>query len=232
MKPKVRILCSVGTRPEAVKMAPVILALKAELWAEVCVLATGQHRRLLDEIFEVFGITPDLDLDIMKPDQSLPELTSRLALTLDSVLTTESPDLVLAQGDTTSVFLTALACFYRKIPFGHVEAGLRTGNRYYPFPEEMNRVLTGRLAMFHFAPTETSRQNLLREGIEDRSIFVTGNTVIDALLRAREMGQGATFPIELRHGHRLILMTAHRRENFGAPFREVCEGAKAVVEAL
>ncbi len=227
---KTRILCSVGTRPEAIKMAPVILALKQQEWATVRVLATAQHRDLLDEIFRVFEIEPDIDLDIMQPDQSLVQLSSRLTLALDEVLEKETPDIVLAQGDTTSVFLTALACFYRKIPFGHVEAGLRTGQRYYPFPEEMNRILVSDLATFHFAPTEQSRSNLLKDGIPPSSIFVTGNSVIDAMYDA--LGRSRGVKSEFTPGRRLVLMTAHRRENFGPAFREVCEGARAIVDEV
>lgn len=227
---KFRVLCSVGTRPEAVKMAPLIKALRAEPWAEVRVLATAQHRGLLDSILAVFGIKPDLDLDIMRPDQTLPELTARLVTALDGVLGTESPHLVLAQGDTTSVFVTALACFYRRIPFGHVEAGLRTGRRYYPFPEEINRVLAGHLASYHFAPTETARANLLREGVDETQIYVTGNTVIDAMFQTLESIH--VEKIDLPADKRVILMTAHRRENFGEPFREVLLGVLDVVRAV
>ena len=230
MNTKTRILCSVGTRPEAIKMAPVILALKREPWAEVRILATAQHRDLLDEIFRVFEIVPDVDLDIMQPDQTLVQLNSRLIPAIDRVLEAESPDIVLAQGDTTSVFLTALGCFYRKIPFGHVEAGLRTGERYYPFPEEMNRLLTTDLATFHFAPTEISRANLLKEGVTPSSIFVTGNSVIDAMYDALERSH--ELKPNITPGRRLILMTAHRRENFGPAFRQVCEGARAIVDAV
>ena len=211
-------------------MAPVIEALGREAWAEVRVLATAQHRELLDDVLSVFKIEPDIDLDIMEANQDLPELTSRLAASLDRILADESPAAVLAQGDTTSVFMTALACFYRRIPFGHVEAGLRTGKRYYPFPEEMNRVLTSHLTTYHFAPTETARRNLLAEGIAESSIHVTGNTVIDALHATLERSGAA--PIEIGPGRRLILMTAHRRENFGPPFVEVCEGARALVDAV
>lgn len=211
-------------------MAPVILALRQESWAETRVLATAQHRALLDEVLRVFEIKPDLDLDIMKPDQTLAELTGRLAPALDRVLADEQPDAVLAQGDTTSVFMTALACFYRKIPFGHVEAGLRTGRRYYPFPEEMNRVLTGPLTTWHFSPTEEARANLLREAVDADAVHVTGNTVIDALHLALERAKNLETPAT--PGRRIILMTAHRRENFGDAFRDVCLGVRDVVDAL
>lgn len=217
---KRKVLCVVGTRPEAIKMAPVILALKQEPWAEVRVLATAQHRHMLDQVLTFFGIEPDIDLDIMKPNQALTTLTARLLLDLDDVLTAEKPDVVLVQGDTTTVMTAALASFYHRIPIGHVEAGLRTGDMQNPFPEEANRVIAGRLARWHFAPTESSRQNLLREGVADTAIVVTGNTVIDALLMtaSREL----RLDVALDPDKRMVLVTAHRRENFGEPFRNIC----------
>jgi len=223
-----KIMCTVGTRPEAIKMAPVILALKEQPWAEVRVLATAQHRHMLDQVMSFFGIVPDIDLNIMKPNQTLTELTARLLLELDKVLLEENPDVVLAQGDTTTVFAMALACFYRRIPFGHVEAGLRTWDMQNPFPEEANRVLAGRLTRWHFAPTDSSKANLLREGIADQDITVTGNTVIDALLMtaAKDLVLG----IDLDDSKRLILVTSHRRENFGAPFKEICRALKTLAE--
>jgi UDP-N-acetylglucosamine 2-epimerase (non-hydrolysing) len=223
-----KILCAVGTRPEAIKMAPIILALKKYPDIECRVLATAQHRSLLDQVLRVFDITPDFDLDIMRTNQALTTLTARLLLNLDDVLLAEKPDAVLAQGDTTTVMTVALTCFYHKIPFGHVEAGLRTGDMANPFPEEMNRVVTGRLTKWHFAPTESARQNLLKEDIADKDIFVTGNTVIDALLSVAE--SEATLPFKLDPAKRLILVTAHRRENFGEPFREICRAILALVE--
>ncbi|WP_237886268.1 non-hydrolyzing UDP-N-acetylglucosamine 2-epimerase [Pseudomonas sp. PGPR40] len=224
-----KIMCTVGTRPEAIKMAPVILALKQQPWAEVRVLATAQHRHMLDQVMTFFGIVPDIDLNIMKPNQTLTELTARLLLELDKVLLEEKPDVVLAQGDTTTVFAMALACFYRRIPFGHVEAGLRTWDMQNPFPEEANRVLAGRLTRWHFAPTESSKANLLREGIPDQDITVTGNTVIDALLMTA--AKDLTLGIELDDSKRLILVTSHRRENFGAPFLEICRALKTLAES-
>lgn len=215
-----KIICVVGTRPEAIKMSPVILALKKCRWAAVRVLATAQHREMLDQVLDAFGIEPDLDLNIMRPNQSLSCLTSRLLTNLDEVLVQEAPDIVLAQGDTTTVMTVALACFYHKISFGHVEAGLRTGDRFYPFPEEMNRVIAGRLAKWHFAPTESARQNLLDEGVKDEDITVTGNTVIDALLSVAK--QEITLPVALDESKRLVLVTAHRRENFGKPIENIC----------
>jgi UDP-N-acetylglucosamine 2-epimerase (non-hydrolysing) len=226
--PRRTVLCIVGTRPEAIKMAPVVLSLRREPWARVRVLATAQHREMLDQVLEIFDIRPDVDLDIMQADQKLPELTARLVTALDDSLARENPDVVLAQGDTTTVLAAALASFYRRIPFAHVEAGLRTLDRNYPFPEEMNRALAGQLALLHFAPTETSRRNLLREGIPSSSIHVTGNTVIDALLHvaAQEIPVG----VDLDAGKRLVLVTAHRRENFGAGLLDICRALRALAD--
>jgi UDP-N-acetylglucosamine 2-epimerase (non-hydrolysing) len=215
-----RILVVVGTRPEAVKLAPVVHALRCAPWATTRVLATAQHRQMLDQIHAFFGIRPDRDLDAMRPGQGLADLTARLLAGLDPVLAEEQPRLVLAQGDTTTVMVTALACFYRRIAFGHVEAGLRTGDLQNPFPEELNRVLVGRMATLHFAPTEGARQNLLREGVPAAHVTVTGNTVIDALLWAAPRVDTTRF--RPAPGKRLVLVTAHRRENFGAPFEAVC----------
>lgn len=225
---KRKILCVVGTRPEVIKMAPVILALKKLPDFDVRVLATAQHRHLLDQVIQVFGIEPDIDLDIMRPNQALTTLTARLLLDLDDVLLAEKPDAVLAQGDTTTVMTVALACFYHKIPFGHVEAGLRTGDMRNPFPEEMNRVIAGRLAKWHFAPTDSSKQNLLREGVADSDIVVTGNTVIDALLSVANRDE--PLPVGLDPAKRLILVTAHRRENFGEPFERIFRALLALLE--
>lgn len=215
------ILCTVGTRPEAIKMAPVILGLREQSWASVKVLATAQHREMLDQVLGFFDIEPDIDLNIMRPNQALSALTARLLVELDKVFAHERPDVVLAQGDTTTVMTAALACFYRGIPFGHVEAGLRTWDLHNPFPEEANRVIAGRLARWHFAPTATSKENLLREGVQESDITITGNTVIDALLMtaSREIESGIT----LDATKRLILVTSHRRENFGKPFRNICQ---------
>jgi UDP-N-acetylglucosamine 2-epimerase (non-hydrolysing) len=224
-----RVLAIAGTRPEAIKMAPVILALRDEPWADVRVVATAQHREMLDQVLRFFSIEADVDLNIMRPDQSLTELTSRLLVGLGEVLDAEKPDAVLAQGDTTTTMAAALACFYRQIPFGHVEAGLRTGNINYPFPEEANRVIAGYLAQWHFAPTEMARQNLLRSGIADTAILVTGNTVIDALYMAA--ARHPDIGLDLPADGRLVLVTAHRRENFGAPFRSVCTALRRLAEA-
>ncbi len=225
---KIRILCVVGTRPEAIKMAPIILGLKKENWAEVRVLATAQHRNMLDQVLRLFDIIPDIDLDIMRPNQALTTLTARLLLSLDEVLLSEKPDAVLVQGDTTTVMTAAMACFYHRIPIGHVEAGLRTWDIQNPFPEESNRVIASKLAKWHFAPTEGARQNLLKEGVPDADIVVTGNTVIDALLMTadKELETG----IELDPDKRLILVTSHRRENFGEPFSNICKALKTIAE--
>ena len=211
------VLCVVGTRPEAIKMAPVILALRSEPWARVRVVATAQHRQMLDQVLGLFAITPDVDLDLMRPDQDLADLTARMLVALDATLSAERPDVVLAQGDTTTVLATGIASFYRRVPFGHVEAGLRTGDLGNPFPEEMNRTLASRLARVHFAPTAAARASLVNEGIDDKAIHVTGNTVIDALLQVAERDVPIGVPLDPRK--RLVLVTAHRRESFGAPLR-------------
>jgi len=223
-----KILCVVGTRPEAIKMAPVILALKNADNMDCRVLATAQHRHLLDQVLQVFDIEPDVDLDIMRPNQVLCALTARLLLALDKVLLSEKPDAVLAQGDTTTVLTIGLASFYHQIPFGHVEAGLRSRDMANPFPEEMNRVVASRLSRWHFSPTETSRRNLLREGIADKDIFVTGNTVIDALMMIASRDVDVGIPLDEKK--RLVLVTAHRRENFGEPFRNVCRALRTLAE--
>lgn len=223
-----KVLCVVGTRPEAIKMAPVINMFKHQTWANVQVLATAQHRQMLDQVLDLFGIVPDIDLNVMKPNQTLSEITAKMITNLDQCFAVEKPDAVLAQGDTTTVMVTALAAFYRKIPFGHVEAGLRTGNRYNPFPEEMNRVIAGNLAQWHFAPTTSSKMNLQAESIPDKSIFVTGNTVIDALLDVSSRCDAHRSIASSEK--RLILVTAHRRENFGQPFEQLCRAILMLVE--
>lgn len=222
------VLCIVGTRPEGIKMAPLIRALKREPWAKVTVLATAQHRGLLDQVLALFDIVPDVDLNIMRANQQLPELTARLITALDEKFVALKPDVVLAQGDTTTVMTAALVAFYHRIAFGHVEAGLRTHDLDNPFPEEMNRVVAGHLARWHFVPTERSRQNLLREGIPDEKIFVTGNTVIDALLDVAASEHPLDIPLD--ESKRLILVTAHRRENFGEPLRAMCRAVRTLVD--
>ncbi|HEX5353169.1 MAG TPA: UDP-N-acetylglucosamine 2-epimerase (non-hydrolyzing) [Rhodanobacteraceae bacterium] len=228
MNELIHTLCIVGTRPEAIKMAPVIQALSHEPWARVTVLATAQHRDLLDQVLSLFDISPDIDLDIMRANQTLPALTARLITALDGTFAELAPSVVLAQGDTTTVMTAALVAFYRHIPFGHVEAGLRTHDLGNPFPEEMNRLVAGHLACWHFAPTQQARRNLLREGIDDACIHVTGNTVIDALLDVAAKEWPLDIPLD--SSKRLVLVTAHRRENFGEPFRAVCRAIRALAD--
>jgi UDP-N-acetylglucosamine 2-epimerase (non-hydrolysing) len=224
------ILCVIGTRPEAIKMAPVVAALRRRAGLRPRVLLTGQHRHLLDQSLATFGIRGDADLDVMRPNQTLSGLTARILEALDPVLEQDPPALVLAQGDTTTVMAASIACFHRNVPFGHVEAGLRTGDLRYPFPEEFNRIVAGRVAALNFAPTEGARQALLREGIAESTIHVTGNTVIDALLEVA--GRSAAPSVPLPEGGRLMLMTMHRRENFGAPAGAVLEAVRDLCAAF
>ncbi len=215
------VVCIVGTRPEAIKMAPLILRLRSrggEL--ETRVVTSGQHRGLLDQALVDFGLTPDTDLDLMRPDQGLADLTARALVGLSEYLGRTRPAFVLAQGDTSTVLSTALACHYNHVPFGHVEAGLRSGRANDPFPEEKNRVLTSHLADMHFAPTPSARRHLLDEGIADATIHVMGNTVIDALRLISDLKP--PLPVSVTTG-RMILVTAHRRENFGAPLARICQ---------
>jgi UDP-N-acetylglucosamine 2-epimerase (non-hydrolysing) len=223
-----RVVCVLGTRPEAVKMAPVVLRLRRQgSGFEVRVVTTGQHRELLDRALADFDLAADRDLGVMQPNQSLAELTARALVALDDAIVRERPDMVMAQGDTTSALCAGLASFYHRIPFAHVEAGLRTGQPYAPFPEEMNRTLAGHLAELHFAPTAQARENLLREGISSAAIHVTGNTVIDALLMTAQ----SDLPLPVRPPtERYLLVTAHRREHFGAPLEHICAGLLGVVE--
>ncbi|MBN3182782.1 UDP-N-acetylglucosamine 2-epimerase (non-hydrolyzing) [Pectobacterium brasiliense] len=225
-----KVLTVFGTRPEAIKMAPLVHALAQDGAFESRICVTAQHREMLDQVLRLFDITPDYDLDIMRPGQGLSEISCRILSGLEPVMTEFKPDLVLVHGDTTTTLATSLAAFYQRIPVGHVEAGLRTGNLYSPWPEEANRKLTGHLAMYHFAPTENSRQNLLREHLSDRHIFVTGNTVIDALfwVRDRILGDAALRRsldekyAFLDDNKKLILVTGHRRESFGGGFERIC----------
>jgi len=226
-----KILIIFGTRPEAIKMAPVVKGFQAaapQIQAVVCV--TAQHRQMLDQVLKLFGIVPEHDLNIMKPGQDLFDITGNILAGLKSVLAQEKPDLVLVHGDTTTTFAASLAADYAGVPVGHVEAGLRTGNKRAPFPEEINRKLTGAIADLHFAPTEAARANLLREGVDPATIFVTGNTVIDALLATTQRlkdhpelktGFDEQFKF-LDAAKKLILVTGHRRENFGEGFQNIC----------
>ena len=233
----VKILAVFGTRPEAIKMAPVIRALGDNFDVKICV--TAQHRQMLDQVLELFEITPDYDLDIMQPGQDLFDITSNVLLGVKKVLQIEEPDVVLVHGDTTTSMATAMAAFYLKIPVGHVEAGLRTYDINSPFPEEFNRQITSRIATLHFAPTKISRQNLLDEKVPDSQIYVTGNTVIDALLSMVEKARIVDFSDTLlkrmpflkqeKSGMpRIILVTGHRRENFGLGFEEICHALSVV----
>ncbi|VAW82551.1 UDP-N-acetylglucosamine 2-epimerase [hydrothermal vent metagenome] len=224
-----KILIVFGTRPEAIKMAPVVLKLEDCCDIRVCV--TAQHRQMLDQVLNLFKIKPDYDLNIMKPGQDLFDITTNVLQGVREVLLTEKPDVMLVHGDTTTSMAASLAAFYLRIPVGHVEAGLRTYDINSPFPEELNRQITSRLADFHFAPTEQARQNLLSEQVSDSQITVTGNTVIDALLsmldKARELTFSSTLLERLpflleQKSHRIILITGHRRENFGQGFEEIC----------
>jgi UDP-N-acetylglucosamine 2-epimerase len=225
-----------GTRPDAVKMAPVVLELQRyELHVQVKVVVTGQHREMLDQVLQVFRITPHHDLNIMQHGQTLTQITVRVLEGLDALLGAQKPHVLLAQGDTTTTFVAALAAFYHQVAFGHVEAGLRTYHKYNPFPEEMNRRLAGAIADFHFAPTPKARENLLREGVKPESIWVTGNTGIDALLMVAEKPYPMTDPLlqqAMASPLRTVLLTAHRRENWGEPLRRICIAVRQLVEGF
>ncbi|MEG1861899.1 MAG: UDP-N-acetylglucosamine 2-epimerase (non-hydrolyzing) [Bacteroidaceae bacterium] len=241
-----RIMLVFGTRPEAIKMAPLVKAFQQDSAAfQTIVCVTGQHRQMLDQVLQLFEITPDYDLDIMKQGQDLTDVTSRVLTGLRDVLTEANPDVVLVHGDTTTSTAAALAAFYGQIPVGHVEAGLRTHNIYSPWPEEMNRQLTGRIATYHFAPTPLSRQNLLAEGVCEDKIIVTGNTVIDALYWVvNKIKEDNSLNVELKElllqagydtnrlseGKKLVLITGHRRENFGDGFIHMCKAIKSLTE--
>ena len=226
-----RVAVIFGTRPEAIKMAPVVRALSARPEIDLITCVTGQHRDMLDQVLEVFGITPDIDLDIMRPGQSLFDVTADVLRGLEKVLETHKPDRVLVHGDTTTAMAAAMAAFYCRIPVGHVEAGLRSGDLYRPWPEEMNRKVIDVMADQLFAPTEGARQALLREGIDDKGITVTGNTVIDALLDIVKLvrdpsGPGKALSSQfsfLDRNRRLLLVTGHRRESFGEGFEQLCQ---------
>ncbi len=234
-----KVLTVFGTRPEAIKMAPLVHALANDPYFESRVCVTAQHREMLDQVLHLFSIQPDYDLNIMKPGQGLTEITCRILEGLKPILETFKPDVVLVHGDTTTTAAASLAAFYQRIPVGHVEAGLRTGNLYSPWPEEANRTLTGHLASLHFAPTETSRQNLLRENIADKGISVVGNTVIDALLSIRDrvladpvlkQSLSEQYPF-LENGKKTILVTGHRRESFGRGFEDICHALAEIAAA-
>ncbi len=245
----IHVLFAFGTRPEAIKLAPVIKHMYGMPEAfRVTVCISSQHKELLRQVIDFFGITEDVDLDIMVENQTLEHITSAVLTRMRGVLEGYRPDIVLVQGDTTTVFAAALAAYYQKIPVGHVEAGLRTNNKYSPFPEEINRRLTGVLADYHFAPTANSRQNLLREGYAAENVIVTGNTVIDALILGKQILEsqggerkmqllehagldGETAKALLNRDRRFILVTAHRRESFGEPFERMCNAMRTIIEA-
>lgn len=234
-----RIVLVFGTRPEAIKLAPVYHALKAHFpqW-DIRACSTGQHRQMLDQVLQVFGITPDFNLNVMEPGQDLTDLTARILVGLRPVFSEWRPDLVIVHGDTTTTLGASLAAYYQKIPVAHIEAGLRTHNIYSPWPEEINRKLTGAIATLHFAPTATAAANLLSEGVNEQNIIVTGNTVIDALHFAVGMlDKESAPPLELRaalnglnDSSRIILVTGHRRENFGAGFENICRAIRQLAE--
>lgn len=226
---KIKVMSVFGTRPETIKMAPLVkeLAQREEFESLVCV--TAQHRQMLDQVLDAFDITPDYDLDIMKPGQTLSDITARVLKGLEGVIQKERPDMVLVHGDTTTTFAGALAAYYGQVAVGHVEAGLRTYNKYSPFPEEMNRQFVGCVADLHFAPTEGSRQNLLREGKRPETIVVTGNTAIDALKTTVRQDYSDEL-LEWAQGSRLIVLTAHRRENLGEPMHRMFRAIRRVVE--
>ncbi len=233
-----KVMVVFGTRPEAIKMAPLVKALQANSGLQTVVCVTAQHRQMLDQVLRLFEITPEHDLDVMKPGQDLYDITSNILLGLRPVLAAERPDWVLVHGDTTTTLATTLAAYYARIPVAHIEAGLRTGDKYAPFPEEMNRKITGAVADLHFAPTTASEANLLAEGVPAASIHVTGNTVIDALLAVvNKLKTSATLQTELAErfrfldaSKRLILVTGHRRENFGEGFQNICHALADVAE--
>jgi len=224
-----KIMTIFGTRPEAIKMAPLVLALKKDPELEPIVVVTAQHREMLDQVLKIFDIEPDFDLNIMKQGQTLSEVTGRVIEGLDSVIKEAKPDMILVHGDTTTTFAGSLAAFYNQIDIGHVEAGLRTHNKYSPFPEEMNRQMTGVLADLHFSPTENSKQNLLVENKDEESISVTGNTAIDALKTTVNEEYHSEI-IEKHNDNKVILLTAHRRENIGTPMHNIFSAVRDIVD--
>lgn len=229
---KIKVMTIFGTRPEAIKMAPLIKELKEDEKIDDIVCVTAQHRQMLDQVLKIFKITPEYDLDIMKDKQTLAEITSSVLRGLISVIDDAKPDMILVHGDTTTTFAAALAAFYSKIKIGHVEAGLRTYDKFSPYPEEMNRKLTGSLADIHFCPTENNKNNLLKESIDESGIYITGNTVIDALkLTVSNSYEFENEKLkEINFNKRIILITAHRRENLGKPLQNICNAVKRVAD--
>ncbi len=232
MKKRKNILIVFGTRPEALKLAPLIEAFRSDPGFFVWTCLTGQHREMVDQVLRLFKIRVDFDLDLMEKGQTLSDLTSRLFPKMDAVLLKIRPDLIVVQGDTTTAFAVALKAFYERIPVAHVEAGLRTFNKYHPFPEEINRVLISHLGDLHFAPTVQAKNNLLREGIPGKRVFVTGNTVVDALreVRSKLAASKIDLPASVPAGKRIILVTAHRRESFGKPMLAICRALKTIAK--
>jgi UDP-N-acetylglucosamine 2-epimerase (non-hydrolysing) len=224
-----KVMVVFGTRPEAIKLAPVIRALRERSSITLRVVSTSQHRELLQQALDVFAITPDIDLAVMQPGQTLEELTVRVLPAMQRVLAAEKPDVLVVQGDTTTVFVASLAAFYQQIPVAHVEAGLRSHHNYNPFPEEINRKLTSVIAAIHFAPTELAKSNLLAEGIAAGAIFVTGNTVVDALHAISKSDAFASTPLPVNiDGKRLLLVTLHRRESFGGALKDMCGALRTI----
>lgn len=224
-----KVMLVFGTRPEAIKMCPLVNELKSRSELETVVCVTGQHRQMLDQVLEAFSVKPDYDLSIMKDRQTLFDVTTNILNSIKEVLEKEKPNVVLVHGDTSTTFVTALACFYLQIPVGHVEAGLRTYNIYSPYPEEFNRQAVGIVSQFNFSPTELSRDNLLREGKNPDTIYITGNTAIDALKTT--VKEGYTHPeLEWAEGSRLIMITAHRRENLGEPMKNMFRAIRRVMD--
>ncbi len=227
---KIRVLSIFGTRPEAIKMAPLIKELEKRNDFESIVCVTAQHRQMLDQVLETFNIKPDYDLDIMKQGQTLSEITTRVLNGLESVIKEVKPDIILVHGDTTTTFAGALAAFYNQVAIGHVEAGLRTNDKYSPWPEEMNRQNVDRMADLYFAPTEVSRENLLKENADDKKIYITGNTAIDAMGTTVKKDYSNPELDWVKPGEKLILLTAHRRENLGDPMRHIFRGVKRIID--
>ncbi|MGJ5700211.1 non-hydrolyzing UDP-N-acetylglucosamine 2-epimerase [Staphylococcus chromogenes] len=226
-----RIMTIFGTRPEAIKMAPLVLQLKKEEQLEPVVVVTAQHREMLDSVLETFNIQPDYDLNVMKPGQTLSQVTSRVLTGLEDIIKEVQPDMILVHGDTTTTFAGSLAAFYNEISIGHVEAGLRTWNKYSPFPEEMNRQMTGIMADLHFAPTEQAEKNLLNENKDPQSVVVTGNTAIDAMHTTIDQDYQSEI-IQRHQDKRIILLTSHRRENIGQPMENIFKAARRIVEEV
>ena len=225
--PRKKLMVVIGTRPEAIKLAPVVAAIQASSWAECELVLTGQHKELIDPLVDQFALPVRHNLQAMRHDQALAPVTARILEGLDQLIVATQPHAIIGQGDTVSVLAASMAAFFRQVPFAHVEAGLRTGNLHLPFPEEMNRVLTSRMSRWHFAPTDTARGHLLREGVPEADVFVTGNTVIDALQMTLRQAVPA---LPCRPGREFILITAHRRENHGQPMQDICNAIASLAD--